>query len=69
MIDWQRTCLLIRKHYKPLSAVAREVGSDWRVLNRLARGETLQPRFDVGVRLLDVAHDHVPPADYMRLMK
>ena len=57
MIDWQRVCLNLRTHYKPLSTVAKEVGSDWRHLNRLARGEVHQPRFDTGVRLLDLHYD------------
>ena len=60
MIDWQRTTLALRRHYKPLSQVAKEVGSDWRHLNRLSRGEVREPRFLVGVKLLDLAYDHVP---------
>jgi hypothetical protein len=60
MIDWQDITNNIRHHYKPLSTVAKEVGSDWRHLNRLARGEVNQPRFDVGVRLLDLHYDVCP---------
>ena len=50
MINWQRVCLNLRRHYRPLS-------SDWRHLNRLARGEVDQPRFLTGVRLLDLHAD------------
>lgn len=57
MIDWQRVCLNLRTHFKPLSQVAKLVGSDWRHLNRLARGEVQQPSFIVGVRLLDLHLD------------
>ena len=57
MIDWQQVALNLRR-YKPLSQVAKEVGSDWRHLNRLARGEVKQPRFETGVRLLDLHLDH-----------
>ena len=60
MIDWQQVTLNIRRHYKPLSQVAKEVGSDWRHLNRLARGDTQQPSFIVGVRLLDLHLDKCP---------
>ena len=60
MIDWQRTTLAIRRHYKPLSQVAKEVGSDWRHLNRLARGDVQQPRFLTGVKLLDLHYDKFP---------
>lgn len=59
VIDWQQVCLNIRAKYKNLSDVAKEVGSDWRHLNRLARGEVKQPsKFDVGLRLLDLHLDH-----------
>lgn len=57
-INWQQVLLHLRSRYNPLSQVAKEVGSDWRHLNRLARGETQQPRFDVGMRLLDLHLDH-----------
>ena len=59
MIDWQRVTLNLRR-YKPLSQVAKEVGSDWRHLNRLARGEVNEPRFNTGVRLLDLHYDVAP---------
>ena len=57
MIDWQRVCLNLRRNYRPLSQVAKEVGSDWRHLNRLACGEVEQPKFLTGVRLLDLHLD------------
>jgi hypothetical protein len=60
MIDWQMICLNIRTHYKPLATVAKEIGSDWAHLNRLARGETKQPRFDTGMKLLDLHYDKCP---------
>lgn len=60
MIDWQQVCLNLRNHYKPLSQVAKEVNSDWRHLNRLARGEVEQPRFLTGVKLLDLHLDKCP---------
>lgn len=66
-INWQTVCLNIRRHYKPLSQVAKEVKSDWRTLNRMARGEaTRPPRLDVAVYLLDLHHDHCPDRHNMR---
>lgn len=67
MIDWQLLCLLLRKYYKPLSTVAKEADSDWRHLNRLARGEVEQPRFNTGVRLLDLAYDVLPEDEFKRV--
>jgi hypothetical protein len=59
-IDWQKVTLNLRRHYKPLATVAKEVGSDERHLNRLARGEVMQPRFNTGVKLLDLHSDVCP---------
>ena len=58
MIDWSLICLSIRRHYKPLATVAKEVGSDWRHLNRLARGETKEPKYSVALKLLDLYRKH-----------
>jgi hypothetical protein len=59
-INWQTVTLNLRRHYKPLSQVAKEIGSDWKHLNRLARGEVMQPRFNTGVKLLDLHSDVCP---------
>lgn len=60
MIDWQKVTLNLRRHYKPLSQVAKEVGSDWRHLNRLARGETAEPKFSVACKLLHLHFNACP---------
>ena len=60
VINWQKVCLNIRGRYKNLSDVAKEVGSDWQHLNRLARGEVKEPKFSVGVKLLDIHYDYCP---------
>ena len=52
-IDWQQVCLNLRRH-KPLTQVALEIGCDDQTLNRLARGETKEPKFMTGVQLLDL---------------
>jgi len=57
VINWMTVTNNLRHHYKPLSTVAKEVGSDWRHLNRLARGEVTQPRFDTGCRILDLHYE------------
>ena len=52
MNDWQKICLEIRSNYKSLHTVGREIGSDERHLNRLARGEVKEPKHSVGEKLL-----------------
>jgi len=56
VIDWQRVTLNLRR-VRPLSTVAKQIGSNERHLNRLARGEVDQPRFNTGVALLDLHFD------------
>lgn len=60
IINWQFVCLNLRTHYKSLSAISFEVGSDWQHLNRLARGEVMEAGFSVGIRLLDLHVEHCP---------
>lgn len=60
MIDWQALTNALRSHYKPLTQVASEVGMDWQHVERLARGEVAEPRFNSGVKLLDLAYDVLP---------
>ena len=58
-IDWQLVTLDLRR-VRPLSSLARRVGSNERHLNRLARGEVNQPRFNTGLALLDAHLDLCP---------
>jgi len=67
--DWSLVCTLLRRHYGPLARVARDVGSDDRHLCRLERGDVQQPRFNTGVRLLDLAYDQLPPAAWRRIQE
>lgn len=56
--NWSIICLQLRRDYKNLCAIGKEVGSDWQHLNRLARGDVKEPKFMVGIRLLDLHYDH-----------
>ena len=56
--NWSTICLQLRRDYKGLSAIGKEVNSDWQHLNRLARGDVEQPKYLVGVKLLELHHDH-----------
>lgn len=60
MIDWQQVALNLRAHYGPLTKVAKVVGSDAKHLQNMARGEVEQPRFNTGVKLLDLHLDACP---------
>lgn len=67
MIDWQKLTIALRQHYKPLEQVADEAGMSRQHINRLARGEVAEPRFNSGVRLLDIAYDVLPAEQFMRI--
>lgn len=59
MINWQQIANNLRG-YKPLATVAREIDSTEKHLNRLARGEVKEPRFNTGLKLLDLHLEQFP---------
>ena len=58
-VDWQQVTLNLRR-YKALGTVARELNMDADHLRRLARGDVQQPRFDSGLKLLDLHLEKFP---------
>jgi len=42
---------------KPLTKIARDTGTDAQTLNRLARGDTKDPKFNTGLKLLNMHLD------------
>ena len=67
-VDWQ-TLILLTQRRSGLSraALAKRAGANWQHVGHLARGETADPRFSTGVRLLDLAADHLTPEDWQRV--
>jgi hypothetical protein len=57
-VNWQRLLLNLRKIHA-LAVVAKKCDIDAATLRRLARGETLEPKFTQGVKLIDLHSDHV----------
>jgi hypothetical protein len=60
MIDWPGIINRLRSKIGSLEKAARDVGSCPVHLRRLSRGETNEPKFSVGVKLLDMHLDHCP---------
>ena len=58
-INWQKVAINLRR-YKPLAQVAKQVNSTETTLNRIARGETKEPKHMTGVKLLDLHYDKFP---------
>ena len=55
-VKWGEVANNLRR-YKPLAQVATEVGMDAATLQRIARGETEEPKHMAGTRLLDLHLD------------
>jgi hypothetical protein len=58
MINWQQVVLNLRSACGSLQAVHEQTGVDWAHLGRLARAEVNEPRFNSGVKLLDLHEKH-----------
>jgi hypothetical protein len=56
LIDWQRLTLNLRSK-GTLSSFAAEFGCDSMTLQRLARGDVEEPRFELGLKLLNAHLD------------
>lgn len=68
-VDWQLLTVKLRARYKALSTIARELSLDDQHLNRLARGEVAEPRFNSGMRLLDLAYDVLPEDEFLQVVQ
>ena len=59
-IDWQTITNNLRKPYGNLTNLAKAIDACPVHLRRLARGEVREPKFSLGVALLDLHYDHSP---------
>lgn len=55
-INWQRLLLNLRR-VKSLTKIAKDTGADPQTLNRLARGDTQEPKFNTGLKLINMHLD------------
>lgn len=59
MIDWQRVCFDLRRVFGTMRKLGRSFGyrnPDY--LTKLERGEVSDPRFSVGLSLIDIYVEH-----------
>lgn len=68
MIDWMMLVNNLRANYKSISVIARELESTEKHLNRIARGEVKEPRFNTGLKLLDMHLKHCGIEKHRRLV-
>lgn len=58
-IDWQRLVLNLRR-LQSIQKTADELDIDADTLRRIARGDTTEPKFDAGIKLLNAHLDRCP---------
>lgn len=61
LVDWPKLVLKMRKYYGPTTMVSRALGRHDKWAEQVSRGEIKDLFFTDGVRLLDLASDHLPP--------
>lgn len=60
MIDWQRVCFDLRRVFGSMSQVSRLMHyKNPEYLTRLERGDVSDPRFSLGLNLINVYVEHV----------
>lgn len=63
LIDWQLCIVKLRKHMT-YCTIASKVSACHRHIERIARGDITEPRFNTGVRILDLAYDVLSDDDF-----
>ena len=66
MIDWHLTILLLRKYYGADWKIAKQVRCSGSMIKDLA-GKQNEPRFSLGVRIIDLAYDVLPAEELKRI--
>jgi hypothetical protein len=54
MINWQQVILNLRSACGSIEAIHRQTGLDWKHLENLSLGNVAEPRFNSGMKLLDL---------------
>jgi hypothetical protein len=60
MTDWKAVLLKLRRHYKPLSKVAAEVGMSEDRLRKIAANGTKTMLYENGKKIMDLHDQYVP---------
>ena len=68
-VDWSALVVML-KHRGAYTndRLGRAVGSDWRHIGRLARGEVEQPGFAQGIRLITLAQRHLMTDEWDKVL-
>lgn len=54
ILDWQRLILNLRREGMSAAAISRKVKCAPETVQHLARGDVVEPKFSIGVALLDL---------------
>lgn len=56
-IDWIKITGDLRKHHGSLARAAREIGCSAETVRQINRGEIKEPKFMLGIRIIDAHYD------------
>lgn len=70
-VDWCELLLRVRNRSdRSLAWIARTVAAmDERTINRLSRGESIEPKWSQGMALLDFAADYLTDQDWIAVRR
>ena len=57
-IDWVKVILNLRDQYKPIADLAEELGINRLVLQKIMSYDTDEPKYSIGVKLLELQAQH-----------
>lgn len=66
LINWQLCIVKLRKHMT-YCAIASKVSACHKHIEKLARGDVNEPRFNTGIRILDLAYDVLSEDDFAQI--
>ena len=64
MTDFQRICMDLKQFYR-MTHVAKIIKCDKWIPGRIYRGELIQPKFDIGLKLLKLHYEKTGKANFI----
>lgn len=65
--NWQLVVLKLKRAGYTATQIGNATGMNWQHINRLGRGDTHEPRFNSGIKLLQLARAVLADEDFQML--
>lgn len=66
MIDWN-LCLILMHKKMSYRSIAEKTGTCFESIRNIAEGRTNEPKFNNGIRIIDLAYDVLSEDDFVRI--